>query len=194
MVVMSELAKSVGAQAVMGPDGKLRMLKVALPSATFSREIRPEHIKEKSLTVNRKIDVVAAVAINYCRNYTVQENLQSALPPEHTALFAQEWLEANASDATVAANYGLTGQVEKQPTALLVTTDAQAEASRRLAIYKVQRYVYSLEANLGLMLVNLGDYVRIFNPRFGFSSGKIGQVVSTKVDWFTNSVTLEVLV
>ena len=194
MVVMSELAKSVGAQAVMGPDGKLRMLKVALPSATFSREIRPEHIKEKSLTVNRKIDVVAAVSINYCRNYTVQENLQSALPPEHTTLFAQEWLEANASDATVAANYGLTGQVEKQPTALLVTTDAQAEASRRLAIYKVQRYVYSLEANLGLMLVNLGDYVRIFNPRFGFSSGKIGQVVSTKVDWFTNSVTLEVLV
>lgn len=194
MVVMSELAKSVGAQAVMGLDGKLRMLKVNLPSASFDWEIHPEDIKEKSLTVSRKIDVVAAVSLNYCKNYTVQENLQSALPPEHTALFAQEWLEANASDATVAANYGLTEEVEKQPTALLVTTDAQAEASRRLAIYKVHRYVYSLEANLGLMLVNLGDYVRIFNPRFGFSSGKIGQVVSTKVDWFTNSVTLEVLV
>ena len=193
MVVISELAKSVGAQAVMGLDGKLRMLKVALPSASFDWEINPEDIKEKSLTVNRKIDVVAAVSLNYCKNYTVQENLQSALPPEHTTLFAQEWLEANASDTAVATAYGLTEEVEKQPTALLVTSDAQAEAARRLNIYKTQRYVYSLEANLGLMLVSLGQYVKIYNPRFGFSSGKIGQVVSTKVDWFANSVTLEVL-
>lgn len=192
--VISDLAASVGAQVVMSSQGKLQLVKVDLSVTTEDTVIDETVTKEKTLELSEKLEVIAAVALNYCKNYTVQNGLQTGLPPEHISLYAREWLEAVASDAGVASDYGVSVEVSKVNTLLLTTTDAQTEANRRLDIFKVQRFKFKLVTDLSPILNNLGDYVKIYNSRFGFSAGKIGQIVSMDVNWFNNNVTMEVLV
>ena len=192
--VISELTKSVNATLIATPLGLLQLQKIDLPSLTFSHEIYPFDMKEMTFQISNKEDVSAAVTLNYCKNYTVQENLQTGLPPEHLSMFAKEWFEAKDSDLSISSAYTLTTEVQKEDTLLLVTTDAQAESTRRLNLRKVQRYVYSFESDLSLLLVGLGNYVKITQSRYGFESGRIGQVMSISINWFDNSMSFGVLV
>ena len=191
--VVTELAASVGAQVTMTPLGKLQILKIDPTITTETSSIYKKDIKENSFVISDKVPVVAAVNLNYCKNYVVQEGLQSGLPPEHLSMFAKEWFEAKVSDSSVASAYSLSTEVEYVDTLLLVTTDATAEAQRRLDMYKTQRYVYRIESDLSLLLTNLGEYVEIYNDRFGFNSGKVAQVISIDVNWFDNRMEMRLL-
>lgn len=191
--VLGELTASLGAQVLMTPLGKLQLKKIELPSASYSVAIDTKDMRERTFTSSEKQEVQAAVCINYCKNYTVQEGLQTGLPAEHLSMFAKEWLEAKASDATVATNYAITVEANKEDTLLLVTTDAQAEALRRLNLYKVQRYIYSFDSDLSLLLIGLGDYIQVTYPRYGLDTSQIAQVVSINIDWFKNTISFGVL-
>lgn len=194
ITVVNELASSIGAKVVMTPVGKLQLQKIDLPSMVYSTAIGTNEMKDRTFKVSRKLPVAAAVNLNYCKNYAVQENLQTGLPTEHTSMFAREWLESKASDSAVALEYTLSTEVTKEDTLLLVTSEAQTEATRRLNLRKVQRYIYSFDSDLSLLLVNLGDYVQLTNSRYGLSESKIGQVVSININWFENNINFGVLV
>lgn len=177
------LASSVGAQIVPTRLGKLRLIQIALPAAGTSTEIRPEHIIGDSLVPVSRTDVVASVKIGFCKNWTVQAGLQTALPAQHKDLFATEWLTATATNPTVQATYKLNGDPVQQDTMLLRRTDADVEAARRLALWSVPRTVYEFEGTAEMLMLELGQAVTLYNRRYGMSAGVAGMVISLAPDW-----------
>lgn len=194
LAVCQELAASVGAQVVMTALGKLRLVKVELPPSGTPTEVTAANMKARTLEIAQRIPVQAAVKLNYCRNYTLQANLQTGIPAEHLALYAEEWLTASASDAGVASDYRITEAPIAQDTLLLTASDAQDEADRRLALWSVPRTVYRYRAFPELLLQELGGAQTITHPRFGMESGKTGQIVGLTKDWLVGEVTVEVLI
>lgn len=192
--VCSALAGSVGAQPVMSRDGKLRLISVALPAPGTPITVGPEDMEQRSLHVASRPAVRAAVKISYARNWTVQTGLQTGIPEAHKSLYAQEWLTATATDSTVASVYKLDLEVDQEDSALLVESDAQAEATRRLNLWKVPRTVFAFRGLPQLMLQTLGSPITIKHDRFGLSAGKSGQIVGLTQDWSRMRVDMEVLV
>jgi hypothetical protein len=193
LVACQKLAGSVGAQLVMSMTGKLRLIQFAIPTTATTVIPRSQQI-DRSISIVNRTEVAAAVKIGYCRNWTVQEHLQTTLPDAHKNLYAQEWLSVTAVDSTVQTTYKLDTEPDLVETCLLRQTDAQAEANRRLAIVKVPRTTYRFEATPAQLLTELGQAVTLFSNRFGLAAGKVGIVTSRSVDWSTLRSTLEVTV
>lgn len=193
LAVCQALAASVGAQVVISSTGLLRLLKIDL-AGTSPTAIAAANMEGMSLQVAERIPVVAAVKLGYCRNYTVQKNLQTGIPQVDKVLFEQEWLTSTATDATVATTYSLPVDVDEVDTMLQVKADADAETARRLAIWKVQRTVFQYLGMAELLLEALGGYQTITHPRFNLSGGKTGQTVGVVRDWIKANVQILELV
>jgi hypothetical protein len=193
LVACQKLASSVGAQLVPSMAGKLRLIQFSIPASATTVIPRSQQL-DRSISIVKRTEVAAAVKIGYCRNWTVQDKLQTSLPDAHKNLYAQEWLSVTAVDATVQATYKLDAEPDLVETCLLRKTDAQAEASRRLTIVKAPRTTYRFEATPAQLLTELGQAVTLFSNRFGLAAGKVGIVTSRSVDWATLRSTLEVTV
>lgn len=193
LIACQQLASSVGAQLVPSMTGKLRLIQFAIPT-TATAEIRPSHQMERSITIVNRTEVSASVKLGYCRNWTVQANLQTTLPEAHKNLYAQQWLTVTATDATVQANYKLDAEPVMGETCFQRKVDTDAEAARRLAIVKVPRTRYQFEATPSQLMLELGQAVKLFSSRFGLAAGKVGLLTSRTVDWSTLRSTLEVTV
>lgn len=188
-----ELAASVGAQVVTSREGKLRIVKLALPGAGAPVQIHPKDYVNGSLAIRERTSVVAGVKLGYCKNWTVQESLDTGIPAAHKDMFAQEYLTVSARDDDVAQAYKLYADIPQVDTLLLTEADAQAEAGRRLSLWKVQRTVYRVECFAHLLLLELGQAVTLFGDRYSLDSGKSGVVVGLQADWISGRVTVEVL-
>ena len=192
--VCQELAASVGAQVIMSRQGKLKLAKVTLPGVGTPTPIYMQDYEAKSLTISSRTSVISGVKLGYCKNWTVQSSLDTGLPAESKDLFAQDWLSVTAKDSTVASTYRLHAEPPQVDTLLLKGTDAQAEAQRRLDLWKVQRTVYSVGGYANLLTLELGQAVTLYGNRFGLNSGKEGVVVSLQRDWVAGRCKVEVLV
>lgn len=189
-----ELAASVGAQVVTSREGKLRIVKLALPGTGTPVSIRPSDYVAGSLAIKERATVIAGVKLGYCRNWTVQTGLDTGIPAAHKDLYAQEYLTVTARDASVAAAYKLYADLPQTNTLLLTKADAQAEANRRLALWKVQRTVYRVQCFAHMLLLELGQAVTLFGDRYGLNAGKSAVVVGLQADWIAGRVSVEVLV
>jgi hypothetical protein len=192
--VCQELAESVGAQVVMSREGKLRIVRLALPGTGSPVVIGPQDYEARSLQVKERTTVLAGVKLGYCKNWTVQTSLDTGIPPEHKDLYAQEWLTVTASDPAVASTYKLYAEPEQVNTLLLREADAQAEANRRLSLWKVLRTVYQIKGFAQCLLLELGQAVTLRGDRFGLQAGKTGTVIGLQLDWMAGRATVEVLV
>jgi hypothetical protein len=181
LALCQQLVASVGGQAVMSADGKLQLIKLAVPVAGTA--VTAANMAERSLRVAQRIPVVAAVKLGYCKCWTVQTGLDTGIPADHKALYALEWLTATASNASVAAAYKLTQEPQQQNTLMQVREDAIAETARRLALWREQRTVWTYEGMPELLLEELGAFQTITHARFGFSEGVNAQIVSIERDW-----------
>lgn len=190
---IQQLAASVGAQALMSRTGKLRLIQIALPAAGVPVEIGPDQMLEGSLHPAQRLAVVAAVKIGYDRNWTVQANLTTSIPPAHADLYATEWLTETVVDEVVKARYRLTDDPPQVDTCLKTTEDAHAEAARRLALHKVQRTIYEFDGEPEMMMLELGQPVVLRDRRFGLQDGVPGVVVILSPSWLTGRVTVGVL-
>ncbi|TNC78258.1 hypothetical protein FHI69_02890 [Janthinobacterium lividum] len=191
---IQQLAASVGAQALMSRTGKLRLIQIALPAAGVPAEIGPDQMLEGSLHPAQRLAVVAAVKIGYDRNWTVQANLTTSIPPAHADLYATEWLTETVVDEAIKARYRLTDDPPQADTCLKTIEDAHAEATRRLALHKVQRTIYEFDGEPEMMLLELGQPVVLRDERFGLQDGAPGVVVILSPSWLTGRVTVGVLV
>lgn len=194
LLACQQLAASVGAQLSMSRTGLLRLLRIDLPPAGAALEIRATEQLDRSIAVSGRSDVASAVKLGYCRNWTVQQGLLTSIPPQHKDLFAQEWLSATASDSAVEAQYKLDAEPPQKDSCLLTRTDALAEAGRQLALYRQPRTAYRFEGTPGLLMLELGQSVRLFSNRFGLRAGKLGVVISLAPDWMNGHITVEVLI
>ena len=189
-----DLAASVGAQVAMSRTGLMRLLKIDLPASGTPVYVTESDYEADSLSISQRSEVIAGVRLGYCKNWTVQTTINSGIPSEHKDLYAQEYLTVTARDSTVASNYKLYADEPQVDTLLLKKTDAQAEANRRLALWKTQRTVYRFTGYAHLLTLELGQALNLTSPRFGLSSGKTGVVVGLQSDWISRRVVVEVLI
>lgn len=194
ITAIQQVATSLGAQAIPSRLGKLRLLRVELPPVGAPRDIGPQNMVEKTLAPVQRTDVVAAVKLGWDKNWTVQDNLQTALPPEHIALFAQEWITTTVEDTNVQAAYRLDTEPTQTDTMLKTPEDAQAEAARQLALWSVPHTVYEFEGFSELLTLELGQAIRVTHPRYGMAVGVLAQVVSLAPSWQTARVTVRFIV
>ncbi|HEX5126484.1 MAG TPA: hypothetical protein VFW00_07065, partial [Rhodocyclaceae bacterium] len=168
---IAKLASSKGAQVLPSMLGKLRILQYAIPTTATLNIPRSMQVR-RSLTPVTRSKVQAAVQIGFCRNYTVEPNLQTSLPPEHKQMFAQEWqLYTTPVDTTTQAAYSLFADPTMEETCLLTFADAQTEGLRRQSIKKVPHTTYRMELLPAGLLVQLGEARNLFDDRFGMQSG-----------------------
>lgn len=183
-----QLAASVGAKLVMSRTGLLRLVKIALPPASTAASVTDSDIPPGSLRIAQRAQVAAACKLAYCRNWTVQEAMQSGVVAQHKELYAQEWLTVTASDAPTATLHRLPVDVQQEETLLLATTDANAEASRRLALRSVQRNVYEFDGTAKLLMLEIGNGISLTSRYYALSAGISAQVVSLQIDWVAGLV------
>ncbi len=197
LTTINSLAASVGAQAVMSRAGQLRLFQIALPATGTPTLINESKIinsgGKSTLQISSRPPVVAAVKLGYCQNWTVQSSLLTGIPAQHKDLFAIDWLTATASDSTVKENYRLNADPVQVNTCLLVNSDAQAEATRQLNLWKVPRTVYKFTGTAPLMMLELGGAVTLQHRRFNLSAGVSGMVIGLTLDWISAQVEMEVL-
>lgn len=198
LATVNMLAASVGAQAVMSRAGQLRLFQISMPPAGTPTLIDESKILSNNgmttLQISSRPPVVAAIKLGYCQNWTVQPGLLTGIPAQHKDLFAIDWLTATASDSTVKSTYRLNVDPAQFNTALLVNSDAQAEAARQLALWKVPRTVFKFTGTADLLMLGLGDPVTLKHRRFNLSAGVTGMVIGLTPDWNSGHVQVEVLV
>lgn len=192
--VCQQLASSVGAQISMSREGLLRLLKITLPATGTPLVVTPSDYVAKSLEINERVDVKAAIKVGYCKNYTTQTGLNTGLPASHKDLFMQEYLSVTAKNQSVADTYKLNTEPVQTDTLLLTEADATAEANRLLTLWQQPRTVYKFVGYSHLLTVPLGQALTLVSPRFGLSEGKTGIVVGIQSDWVSRRVTIEVLI
>jgi len=188
------LAGSVGAQVTMTRTGLLQLLRIDFPPTGTPRLLGRDDIVEHKLDVDNKLEVSSAVRIGFCKNYTVESNLQTVIPEEHKTLYAQEWLTTTQSDSTVATKYKLLVEPVQKDTLLLTGSDAASEATRRLNIVKQQRIVYKMTCFVSAFDIVLGQAVTLKYPRFGLDFGVLGVVVGLEPDWMNSRINVKVMV
>jgi hypothetical protein len=188
-----EIAGSIGAQVVMTTLGLLRLVQLALPPSATPTEVSAEDFEYHSLHIAEFLPVKAAVRLQYCRNWTPMTQLAAGVPVNSAKLYKNEWLTVTASDAAVAADYNLDDAPAAETSLLLVTADAQAEAQRRLDLWKTPRVVYEARYFAHMLLTELGDALTLQHPRFGLQAGATGIVVSIERDWLKGRVAIGVL-
>ncbi|HEY0063154.1 MAG TPA: hypothetical protein VGC21_13615 [Telluria sp.] len=188
-----ELAGSVGAQMVPTRTGLLRLIQIAFPTSATT-EIRQSAQIDGTIQLVAYSEIAGAVKIGFCRNWTQQPNLGTSLPPAHKEMFAEEWLTAYEKDDAVLAAFKLDGAPSQQNTCLQDDVEAQAEALRRLNIFKVKRKTYRFQGTPRNMMLELGQAVKLFSNRYNLAAGKVGIVTSLARDWDTFQVTVEVTI
>jgi len=190
--VIQGLANSIDARLVMSRLGKLRLYQVGIPSGSSTKTITAADMEAKSLTMIERIPVQSGFVIGYCKNWTVQRELKTAIPAEHKAYFAEDYRLVRATDSGVAAIQKDHTTPETIQTYLLKESEAQAEAARRLAVFSPQRTLYQFNGFASCLDLELGQLITVQHPRFGMSSGTLVMVVKLVIDWFKGRVQVTV--
>lgn len=193
--VCQQLANSIGAQIFMNRKGKLQLLRIGSPTADTVVNITEDNILNQSLTISNRTTVIASKTINYGKNWTIQENLLTAIYPEDKANFATDYHTKTTVNTTVRDNYKLSeDSIDRIDTLLLIDTEANAESSRLNALYSVPRTIYKFTGTPGLLSLKLGQAVTLTHPRFNLTTATAGQVLTLSPNWLTSTIDVEVLV
>ncbi|HJW23754.1 MAG TPA: hypothetical protein VJ576_02560 [Rhodocyclaceae bacterium] len=176
--VMDELAGSVGAWFGFDAAGALRLGQLQAPAGVASLTLGAIEIVDLDRVANNDTAnglPVWRVRLQYGRLYTVQTtDLAGAVSAARRAELAKEYREATVTRAAVKTKHPLAGELERR-SLLLASADADAEASRLLDLYGVDRHTWKVEARLTAAQIGalaLGMTVRLVFPRFGLAGGK----------------------
>lgn len=193
--ICNNLASSVGAQLFITRQGKLQILRYGVPTTDTSVTITTSDILLNSMGIFNRAEIRAATKIGYCKNWTVQPDLVTAIPTSHKNTYAAEWITVTEINTTTKANYKLDAEPAQIDTLLITDAAAQAEAQRINALYSnTSKTTYSFRGTTALLLLKLGQPVVLKYPRFGLNAGVTGQVVSLSPDWIAGTIDVEVLI
>ena len=192
--ICQELASSVGAQLVVSNLGKLRLVKIQAPTAEGAYTIELDNYEYGSLSISSRSEVIAGVRLGCCKNWTVQENLDTGIPADNKDMFAKEWLTVSSRDQVVADSYKLYADPPQVDTLLLKRSDAHVEATRRLDIWKSPHNIFKITGYAELLELKLGQSVVLKGIRYGLQDGKLGQVIGLERDWIKGRVGVEVMI
>lgn len=190
LAVMDRVALSVGAWYGFDRLGVLRLGRLVAPSGTPATDLT-----EISITGLERIaqDALPAwrVVLGWGRNETVQtDDVAGSVTAARRAWLAESARTATAEDATVKNRYKLAGELRRE-TLLTTQANAEAEAARLLALYKVRRDTFKVRARLSaeeVEEIDLGQVVRLTWGRYGLSAGRLFVVTGLRQDFERDAV------
>lgn len=191
--VCRELAKSCGCVLSVTRSGKVELIKLALPtSATYS--LHSGNIILNTAKLIQKPAIIAGLKLGYAKNWTVLTGLVTGIPTEHKNLFALEYLEAKVKSTTAQNTYGITIEPDLEGTLLIDEASALVVANTRLTLLSNPRKILGMQCTSELLHLETGSPVLVNLNRFGVPANTLGLVISTKPNWLSGKIDLEVLV
>jgi hypothetical protein len=191
------LAASIGASMVTTRSGKLRLVKLASPPTGTPFVIDTSMYKYNSLQIIDRTEILGAIKLGFNKNWTVQKELKTNIPPKHKEMFAEEWSTVSVFNPTALSQHKLTGLPVVQNTHLQVLSDANVEANRRLQLWSQQHTVYKISGFSPLLDLQIGDTVQLVGPRYGLTGALgigLGTVVMLQPNWTTATVEVGIFI
>jgi hypothetical protein len=215
--VMDEAVSAIGAQYYFDRTGTLRLGRLVAPSGTPVLTLKRISSVQPSLATDgdiisiervRATDINAGIppwrtVINFCQNFTVQKDNDLGGDKSSgtdavgglavRARLAKQWQRAYADDTTVTNQFPGSKPFEFT-SALVVRGDAQTEASRRLALYKILRDRLKVTARFSTdvaAILDLGVTVSVQTTDLGLQAGKLFFVLGMEYELALNQVTLD---
>lgn len=185
--VLDQVVQSVGAWYGCDATGVFRIARIDVPTGTSVGTLTATDIMkiERVASTDAGVGVPAwKVKLGYQRIYSVQNDLTASVTAARKEYLAQEYRRVEASDSAV-LTANLTSPEIEFLTNLVSATDAAAEASRRLTIYKTRRDVYQVTVRVSADLaavLDLGKIVTLQINRYGMSAGQKFLIVGLKTD------------
>lgn len=172
-------------------EGLLTCGRIENPSATADVTMDRLMIRRINRTNNTNIDPIWKVNVGYDKNWTVQNSDVAGVVSDTRRLWLKDEERISfAEDTDILATW-LNAGILDIPAVLADESDASTEASRRLTLRGVGRFVYTIEVEMEEYLgIRLGNTVELSYPRFDLNNGVNGLVVSINYDF--NSDTIEV--
>lgn len=200
--VCKDLAASIGAQLFVTRQGLLQLIKYGVGITALSDPITITTVDNSSiilnsLSISSRIPVTAATKIGYCKNWTVQQDLSTAIPEQDKVAFATEWYSTTNTNSSVQSLYKLDSDPVQKDTLLVVDSAAQTEAARLTNFYSQQRTVYKFTGTSALLSLKLGQPLTLISDRFDLfngGAGRLGQIVGLRPNWSKNNIEVEVLI
>jgi hypothetical protein len=193
LAVCQEIAKSCGLILTTTRLGTVKLVELSIP-ASAEVNITESDMLLNTLAMSQRVDVVAGVKLGYAKNWTIQNNLVTAIPQQHKDMYATEWLESVQSDTVVANDYSVTTAPALENTYLVDKAQADAVALKKLNLFKTQRKILTMTCTARMLSLQVGDAVTVTASRFGLNNGRLARVVSTKPNWLRGTIEIGVLV
>lgn len=124
--------------------------------------------------------------VPYQVNWTVQTtDLAGSVTAAYKSFAAQPSLLAIAQDTSIKTDYPFAQDPEPIKAYFANLADAQAEASRLLALYRTTRVLYRVSVPRYALGLRLGDTISMTHPRFDLANGRMMTLVE-----MTDNITL----
>ncbi len=191
---MDQVAGSIGAYYGFDPSGLLRMGRLVAPGGLPVLSLDDADLLDIERRPARDGDLPTwSYTVRHSKLWSVQgSDLASGVSPARRGYLASEFRAEKAEDPAVKAQHLLAAE-EIADSLLTTAADAAAEAARRLALFKVHRDFFDVTVPAGLLAtpdLRIGTVVRLSNPRFGLSAGRLFVLLGLKPELARNRATL----
>jgi hypothetical protein len=209
--VIDQVANSVGASFFHTRDGRYSMRRLEAPSGTPVWTFREYTVGMAASTTESDIltlerhpprDIERGVPayqirLNYAKNYTVQESdLAGAVSTGRRVVIGNAWRVVAAEDTSVKNKHLLSPELEFE--SLIVSAEAAStEADRLLTLRKTRRDRNNLETYVEANAIDgieLGDEVRVYSDRLGYSTGWDGIVIGDSFGFGNRTNVLKLII
>lgn len=181
------LCNSVGAWYGSDASGKFRLGRIEVPTGTSVGTISATDVIRVERIAARDAGVGIPAwkcKLGYQRVWTVQPDLTASVTQARKGLVKFEYRRVEASDSAV-LTANLTSPELSFDTVLVSASDAAAEVSRRLTVYKTRRDMLEVRVRVDAALasvLDLGAIVTLQLDRYGLGAGKKFLVVGVRTD------------
>ena len=189
------LSASVGATTMTTRLGQVRLVRLGFGTPTLS--VTPDDMVGGSFEPVGRPQITGKVRLSGLVNWTPQakNSLVADLQPNQITSLSERSTIKDAYDNTVLTDYNqVDARDEEVETLLVVESDLQAEATRRLNLWKVPRTVFRFTTYFDRLDIELGDTLTVTHPRLGLASGAPALVTRVETDFVSGRIGIEVLV
>lgn len=195
---IQQVLGSIGASIIPDRLGVYRMMRFQEPDGYPVTILTSAEILEGQINLLATGDEGRGVpawrvTVQYARNWypMARGNLDVNATEEFKAFAVSEWRSAVAEDETVKAVHRLASDLTFE-TYLTEEADAQAEATRLLALHSVPRERFQVRVkSFYVERVELGSVVRLQLNRFGLATGKDFVTIGIQENFATGTTTLD---
>lgn len=110
--------------------------------------------------------------ITYAKAWTVQTDLAGSVPADHKAFVSQEFRLAEAKNPIVLIDHPFAQDRDPVTAYFTNQADAQAEAQRRLTLFRTSNSIYRATFPRRMLRRDIGDEIKITHDRFDLRFGR----------------------